>query len=174
MSRGLGALQREILETLDDAKRYFADSANGVEKSFLGHTFTSMPSYRGGSPAYSKRDPRWVQPGWVTAYDGIFRVKDNVYDLRASAKYIAKLHNALNRMGGIERTFEASFSRAVRTLVRRGLLHHLKHIVPVAAVDDYRPPRIERLADGDYVSVPGRQVRFVTREPVWFENGRDT
>jgi hypothetical protein len=165
VSRGLGKLQREIIETLDDAKLYFADPANGVEKSFLGHTFTSLPSYKGGSPFYRDGDPRLEEPGWVT-HGRSFRVSDNVYDLRASAKYIAK-RRGLDpyRDHGVV-VFEASFSRAVRTLLQRGLLHHLKHIVPIAAVGDYWPAHVERLADGDYVNVSPRQVRFVTREPI--------
>lgn len=173
MSRGLGKLQREIIETLDDAKRYFADPANGVEKSFLGHAFTSLPSYKGGSPFYRDGDPRLEQPGWVTAHGGIFRIIDNAYDLRASAAYLMKRRglDPYRDLGVV--VFEASFSRAVRTLVQRGLLHHLKYIVPIASADDFRPPRVEKLADGDYVQVSGRQVRFVTREPIW-GNGNDT
>jgi hypothetical protein len=77
MSRGLGKLQREIMDTLDEARRYFVDPANATEKSFLGHSFLSRPSYRGGSPYFRDGDERLDQPGWVTHGRG-FRLADSV------------------------------------------------------------------------------------------------
>jgi hypothetical protein len=54
------------------------------------------------------------------------------------------------------------------------LLHHLNCIVPVVDVDDHRSPSVLHLADGNYVNVSGRQVRFVTRQPLWVQNGQDS
>jgi hypothetical protein len=162
MSRGLGKLQREIIETLDDAKRYFADPATAVEKQFMGYTFKSWPSYKGGSPFFRDGDPRQEQAGWVTHGRG-FRIADNVYDLRASCRFLMKQRD-LDPNRDHTWVFSIAFSRAVRSLVQRGLLCHLKHIVPIVSADDHRPPYFEKLADGDYVNVSGRQVRFVTRK----------
>jgi hypothetical protein len=162
LSRGLGKLQREILDTLEDAKRYFADPAQAVERQFLGITFKSFPSYLGSAPIFRDGDPRQLEPGWVQQEAGGFRIPETVYDLRASCRYLAIRHNAAYCVG-IEGRFQASFSRAVRSLVSRGALHHLRCIVPVVAVDTFRPPRTHELADGTFVDTSPKQVRFVTR-----------
>jgi hypothetical protein len=163
MSRGIGNLQREILDSLDDAKRYFADPANAVEKQFLGCSFTSYPKYKGGAPFFPDRSSHLVEPGWVTHGRG-FRIRDDIYDLRASCRYVAMRHDAIEpggANGGVNAAFQASFSRAARSLVRRGLLYPAGSIVPIVAIDTTRPPQVLHPADGDYVSVSLQQCRFV-------------
>jgi hypothetical protein len=115
MGRGLGRLQREILATLDDAKR-------------------EVVYYRGSArqrPVYNQVCG-WLmaernEPGWVSGPDGPVLLPDDVYDLRASMRYLAQKHGALEGLFSAEHdfvtpSFQASFSRAVRALVRRGLL----------------------------------------------------
>jgi hypothetical protein len=104
VSRGLGNLQREIVEALDEARRYFADCANAVEKEFLGHSFTSRPTYRGGAAFFSSASPHLEEPGWVT-HGRWFRLRDGVYDLWASTAFTAGRRgiDPYNMAGGLFR-----------------------------------------------------------------------
>lgn len=121
MSRGLGRLQLEILESIS--------SPNPIEE-------------------------------WTEAYKRRFRLMEPACDLRAVLRETAKMHNAYS-YGCVKSTYQASFSRAVRGLLRRGLLKRL-WLVPVAEIDKYsRRESFERLSDGTYLMVPERQVRFV-------------
>jgi hypothetical protein len=139
MSRGLGALQRRILETLDEAK-------------------AAMPKYRGARFAV-----RWdaethqltaVGYAWVAITGKVVQLAPGVYDLRCSAAYLAAHDNHL--CGDYHAAgFTASFARATRGLVQRGLLVRLR-VVPVAQWI------FPRHAAADAVLWPFRPLRFVT------------
>jgi hypothetical protein len=101
MSRGLGKLQREIIETLEEAKQHFSDVF-----------------YRGGGSLATYRCSHGL--GWVIMGKSHFRIADDIYDLRASSLHLAERHDAFRF--GIEPKFQAAFSRAARTLVARGRL----------------------------------------------------
>ena len=100
MSRGLGRLQREILDTLDEAK-------------------ANVTRYHGSS---------WRGPGWVHARGIDVPLPDHVYDLRASVRYLAGRHGAVygagrdgyGLTGYVDTAFAAGFSRAAAGLVVRG------------------------------------------------------
>jgi dienelactone hydrolase len=107
MSRGLGRLQREILDTLDEAK-------------------ASIDRYHGGGRQGA---------GWVRANFREWKLPDDTYDLRASLRYLAARHGKVHRAGSVgccntgyvDGAFQASFSRAARSLVDRGELVRAKH-----------------------------------------------
>lgn len=144
MSRGLGSLQTEIIETLEEAKR-------------------DIPSYPGQGS--SKSDPLpFSLPGWVIVGRTCALLAEDVYDLRASAAFLAKRRGLRFATSG----FQASFSRAVRSLVSRGLLAPLS-LVPVTQYEEedrYRDAsRIEHLKDGLYLTTSSRQIRFVRHHP---------
>jgi hypothetical protein len=145
MSRGLGKLQREILETLDDAKRHFGEDY----------------SYHGGFTKFGIA-ARWKLPGWVVHRGAAFRLGEAMYDLRASCRYLAHRHDALDRGRWLDPRFQASFSRAVRSLVKRGLLVP-KHLLRIEDYDEETAhhAQIQHLKEGMYVFVSERQVRFV-------------
>jgi hypothetical protein len=100
MSRGLGALQREILATLEAARYY-------------------QTSYRGGDVD---------DYGWVRYHSREFRLPDDVYDMRQSLAYIASAHGKVSQhyttVGGVgvDSAFQASFSRALKGLHAGGYL----------------------------------------------------
>ena len=88
-----------------------------------------------------------------------FKPADGVCDLRAVLRDLAKIHNAYSHCRFIKATFQAAFSRAVRSLIRRGLLVRLG-LIPVAEIDRYsRAERFHRLADGCYL-IQEKQTRF--------------
>ncbi len=98
MSRGLGKLQREILATLDEAR----------ERQTI---YAGSDSYPGG------------EIGWVKTYGAVVQIAPHVYDLRASARYLALRQP--DCLGGgytratVKNVFAAAFSRAVASLVCR-------------------------------------------------------
>jgi len=139
MSRGIGALQRRILETLDEAR-------------------AAMPTYRG-----AQFDLHVAELSWIGTGQTYIRLPGDVYDLRCSAKYLAGRSGNLD-FGSITKPFQASFSRAVRGLVQRHLLTPL-WLVPVAEIQRWGTPDRDLmfLADGPYFQWNSRQIRFVKR-----------
>src|SRR5688572_8715661 len=96
MSRGLGRFQREILETLDEAK-------------------ATCPDYQGADYWSTPEHPEGV-PGVVRVHGCTVCLADDIYDLRASARFLAKRASAVDNGGGIQPAHQASFSRAVKGL----------------------------------------------------------
>jgi hypothetical protein len=144
MSRGLGALQRRILETLDAAK-------------------AAMPTYRGAEDHAGKR--------WVVLGDYLVTLPPQVYDLRCSAAFLAQ-HDGHLEYGFPTRSFTACFSRAVHGLVDRGIFRRLPH-VPVASTwldraERFYTGQAQIIHGDDWPKHPRRldwrthQVRFVT------------
>jgi hypothetical protein len=133
MGRGLGWLQREVLATLDEAK--------GTPLRYAGSRATALDG----------------APGRVAVHGYVTNLPDGVYDLRASLQFLARQHgkahtDTLGRSSGvsdkfIEATFRISFYRAVRSLIRRGILHWCNH-------------RGQTSLSGPY---PGREGRLVCR-----------
>jgi hypothetical protein len=149
MSRGLGALQREILDTLDDAATAAGEGA---------------VRYRGNdADDYAPADERRRFRGWVKTRGNSVLLAPGVYDLRASCAYLARKHDKMDRGQWIERSFSASFSRAVAGLITRGELSPIRSLLPIAEFDKHslrRPDRIMELSDGTYVD---GATRFVKR-----------
>lgn len=101
MSRGLGWLQREILDTLDAAKAMRCRVEGGmVVHKGLG-----------------------AGQGRITRQGYTIILPDGVYDLRASLRFLAERHDQTFARGrSIDGSFAASFSRAATTLMARELL----------------------------------------------------
>ena len=145
MSRGLGKIEREILSTLNKIKE------RDLEIDFY---------YRGVG----------YKPGWIF-YNGYnIKLTDDVYDLRAILKYMAiKNKKTYCRNTYIEESFQASFSRAVKNLVKRKKLLKLS-LIPIKDVDLKESqkkdmeygffPSVMLLSDGLYID-SRKQTRFV-------------
>jgi hypothetical protein len=145
MSRGLGKLQREILDTLDEAKRHF------IEEQYRGGD---------GGGGYGS-DSRWNRPGWVKHAGATFRIGLLIYDLRASCCYLATRHSAFEYGHHLQPRFQAAFSRAARGLVKRDLLRTVR-VLPIEEWDEDHPPsQVLDLDTGPHVFVSDKQVRFV-------------
>jgi hypothetical protein len=146
MSRGLGALQRRILETLDEAK------ATALPFPGSGHTWPGVPP---------GRDPA----GWFWYHGSCLLLAPAAYDLRCSSAYL-RCHCVLR--GRNPGSLNAAFPRAVKSLVARGCLTPLP-LVPLAAISRLSPCReVLDLADGLFLDLRApRQIRFVSREPLW-------
>jgi hypothetical protein len=138
MSRGLGTMQRRILETLDEAR-------------------AAMPWYRG-----VKMAPKMTPDGkiemlgfaWIEIQGKVVQLALGVYDLRCSSAYLAEQDGHL--LGGfVAPEFKASFARATRGLVQRGLLVRLRAV----SVAQWIYPRY---AAADAILWPYRHLRFVT------------
>ncbi len=133
MSRGLGRLQREIMDTLDAAKR--GDGTNH-EWGFGDRKIMSLgTSYHGGRPAYRGFDPDNGQTPYIVTMRGHKGLlPDEVYDLRCSRMYLSKLRPAKRLFQDYKghesstSSFAASFSRAVRGLVERGYLEPVEFV----------------------------------------------
>ncbi len=152
MSQGLGLLQREILDTLDDAKRAHCRYRGFSGEEAFGHD--SWP------PGY-----RWTLPGWVSVNGNAVRLSIQAYDLRASCNFLARRHGKYEV--GIAPSFSAGFSRAAAALVERGLLIAYENLLPIEDCDEDRigrRDRIRELQGGKYLTLKGRyQIRFVSR-----------
>ncbi len=149
MSKGLGYLQRAILETLDLAKAetiYYTGSARQENYGF--------------------KNWKWDKPGWVFCEGCRVRIADSVYDLRASMKYLALKRGHTYCCGSfVEPSFQTAFSRAVRQLFNGGFLVKLE-LVPLAEYDGeldiwWGRSRVMLLADGLYLAAYTSQSRFV-------------
>jgi hypothetical protein len=154
-SSGLGSLQREILDTLDDARR----DRNGY-RGFKGERC------RDGERDYWPTGHRWTLPGWVTVGRNTVRLGLNVYDLRASCAFLARRNSKIELDGTIKPAFAAGFSRAAATLIKRGLLSPVERALSIEDFDEDRAERrdlIHELQDGMYLLIEQKQARFVTR-----------
>ena len=161
MSRGLGWLQREILDTLDEAR-------------------AAKPVYRGGTSAGREMFRDWLKasagdrnddvdfdagPGWVVTYSTELQLPEGVYDLRASCAFLATRHDATYAGRYLRGSFQASFSRAVRGLVQRGHLQWVDHLSFVW--NDGGDPTVMQP-----IRWHRPQRRFVRRGVVAFDAGR--
>jgi hypothetical protein len=133
MGRGLGRMQRTVLECLEPAK---AAHARGEL------------DYRGGSTGWFGENSSWRREAGeppLVAYRGRTYELGRWYDLRATLLYAAITDRKARRANGalmewdVDPVFRVGFCRAVRALVRRGLL------------TTGAPVR------------PGREIRFVRR-----------
>jgi hypothetical protein len=132
-------MQRRILATLDDAR-------------------AAMPKYRGARMAVTwSAEERRIMPlgyAWIEVQGKVVCLAPGVYDLRCSAAYLAERGGHL--CGDYHAaSFTASFARATRGLVHRGLLVRLR-VVPVA---QWVFPRHAAAAA---IWWPYRELRFVT------------
>lgn len=153
MGRGLGALQREVLETLDEAKATITSYHGG-----LSWKYGWKCNWDGDRFVWKQENV----PGWVACWGHEVRLAEDVYDLRASMLYIARKRGATYCRGAyVKPSFQSSFCRAVRGLVKRGLLAPLQ-VVPLAeAKEEPDLGAIQQLADGLYLLAWLRQIRFV-------------
>jgi hypothetical protein len=142
MSRGLGALQRAILDTLDEAR-------------------VALPWYRGVRQGFTVSQwGKFTSTGynWTLLGEYVVVLAPGVYDLRCSAAYLADtLGHVVNygREVQVSQSFKASFARATHGLVRRGVLARL-YQVPVEQI--IHP----RYRSEDAVRWHSHQLRFVT------------
>jgi hypothetical protein len=144
MSKGLGSLQRAIIDAIRDTDRdrLFA---------YRGNSDICMPEKHGR--------------GWVRVGGNVVRLAPQVADLLEVARHLAKQRAATGEIvGETKNAFRASFSRAVKSLFAAGRLT-APRMVPIAAVDPYfplkNPDAIHDLADGMFFQQP-RRKRFVT------------
>ena len=109
MGRGLGPMQREILDTLDEARQ----------------APLRVDGYGYVAPGLG-REPGTVSVSGLPPYhtSRVLPLPDEVYDLRASLHFLAARHDqfASPNRHDIDRAFAARFSRAARSLVDRGAL----------------------------------------------------
>src|SRR5262245_7769253 len=106
MSRGLGAVQREILATLQVAKMATTYSKNGI-------------AYAGCKTRFYHPLP-YCAPGWVWYHRNCVWLADQVFDLRASSTYLKRWRGL--GMQDCNSSFTSAFSRAIKTLLVRGIL----------------------------------------------------
>jgi len=147
MSKGLGELQREIMNTLQTAK----------ESSIFYRGNARQEWYGEPKPI----DWKFDKPGWVISRGRRFRLADHVFDLRASLAYLAMKHKAFVYGRYIAPSFDASFSRATKNLVARGLLEALTVIPIVDYMGELDLSSLMELSDGLYFVGAVRQRRFV-------------
>ena len=102
MSRGLGKLQREILDSLEASR--------------------DLPRYHGGRNWKESS----LESGPVAHYRGTeLPLREGVYDLRAVKKAVAYADRDRRCYGAdayVDSAFSVAFHRAVHSLVKRGLL----------------------------------------------------
>ena len=136
MGRGLGRLEREILDSLEIAKE-------------------RQHSYRG----YDGDD--W-HPGWLVVNRAVVRIPPDIHDLRATARFLAVKNGAIHAGSVISPAFDASFSRAVRSLLARGYLARVS-MLPVIECEKDDRGIVESFSDGNVIVLRGRQTRFVRK-----------
>lgn len=157
MSRGLGQVQRQILESLAVAR------AAAPRYPGSGDSGPGLPPALQGTPAAE---------GWIWVGRSCLHLAPGVYDLRATLAYLLQQSRARRTkwtaQGRVSNPLEAAFSRAVRTLVRREALEPL-WFVPFDAVDPlfFRDEDVEWCQEPDgtrrqYLLWPThKQIRFV-------------
>jgi hypothetical protein len=151
LSRGLGSMQRRILDTLEEAK----DAIRFGPKNF------GVSQCHGA--AGSEEPARYSTPGWVKHHGNVIVIPPHVYDMRISLAF-------LQHQGGHTKLrpsyqLNTSFSRAVKALIREGWLI-VPGLIPIVHIerDECRNlGAIEHLADGRFAPASRRQVRFVTK-----------
>ena len=123
MSKGLGKLQRLILDNLDAAKDSKHHYTRGPDGWTRGH-------------------------GQVLVLGMTLELHENLYDLRGTVRFMAEKFGGLEEKSEytcgfkkVRPSFQVSFSRAVASLVRRGLL------IPV---DTGRECRFVRRASAEF------------------------
>lgn len=146
MGRGLGKLQREILDSLEESKE-------------------SLPYYQGAVSHAAEPFP-FCLPGWVIHRSASVQIAAGTYDLMSVSRFLA------NKRGlrFVEGAFQTAFSRAVAGLIRRGELVQ-PSLVPIQAVEKDPHGRVLDIADGMFI-FPGRRTRFVQRVTTRCVGGR--
>ena len=124
MSRGLGAIQREILDTLDEARL------------------------------------KYLGPNGYTWYLNCYvSLRPDVYDMRATADYLMRLRG----MNWHEGPFQASLSRAIHSLVKRGILTRLRMVPITRCLNTVRRCDLIHEHHGElFLEYGTPQIRFVT------------
>jgi len=117
-------MQREILETLDEAKQALLRYRGGRDASYFATRKSTL-----ANPAFAHLHDRYTDetPGRVVRAGAEWKMPADVYDLRSSLRFLAKRHGKLARdmLGDgsfVIGSYQASFSRAVRRLVEDGYL----------------------------------------------------
>lgn len=153
MSKGIGKLQREILENLDASKKYFEQEY----KSYRGYDFIHTHE-------------SFTLGGWIISRGFKVKLPDDVYDLRAVLKYLAIKNNKMQPCPSyVSDKFQASFSRALKSLLKRGLLKEYYYIIPILQHDKNTDTNfIEYWSNGVmYLNYRLRQRRFVSLPDVF-------
>jgi len=149
MGRGTGFLQQQILN--------YAPASRRPE-------IVADLSYRG--------KVGWGPDNGVSAYGFTVVMADGVYDLRAVLRVIANRQKRIRNIREsdypeVDGGLQASFSKAVKGLVRRGLLIPLAALPYAELVNDREARRRDELSRHDprfrciYLGYSSRQVRFV-------------
>ncbi len=137
MSHGIGKMQQDILNTLDQAKQDMVYYRGSARSENAGRVFDTWI---------------WDKPGWVKVGRNKVRIAEHVYDLWASNRFIAKLRGE-TYSHFTKPDFQASFSRAVKSLIKRGLISACNP-APLAEVDPAIAWRIDewsrRCFEGEY------------------------
>jgi len=139
MSRGLGKLQREILATLWEAKQ-------------------EMWSYHGCARLEYPVGHMCNMAGAVIYKGNRVVLENDVFDLFASSRFLLERHGI--RWSWRSEAFKAAFSRAVKSLVARGIFQKLA-LVPVQWFDPQQRSLVYELSDGTFLATTGRKTRFV-------------
>ena len=106
----------------------------------------------------SRQSGDWVGP---RSYLDDYRLAEGWHDLRKVLKELARARGATYSRY-VESSFQASFSRAVGSLQKAGLIKFSRWLVPLAEFSEYADQdRIEFLSDGNYLKVANRQRRFL-------------
>lgn len=103
--QGLGRLQREILETLEQAKK-------------------DQRHYHGKGNWWDK------EIGGVYCRGRNVILAEDIYDLRGTMKYLARKLGKFSHCSYVSPCFEASFSRAIRGLIQKGYLTKQDYLLP--------------------------------------------
>ena len=158
MSRGLGAMQRQILESLDTARAAAPRYAGSGDSGY------GLPPALRGTPQAE---------GWIWVGGSLLHLAPGLYDLRGTLAYLLERSGTPRRTvhRRVSHALEAAFSRAVRSLVARGALEPV-WFVPFDTVDSdfFREQDVEWCIDPDgtkrqYLLWPQhKQIRFVRRK----------
>jgi hypothetical protein len=123
MSRGLGKMQRDILNALEPAKQ--AHASGGLDYRG-GASWANYHSEQGEKYSGKPREQMVRSNGQDRALPA------DAYDLRATLAYLSRttkagrhIENPILQSWDVDRRFAVSFSRAVRTLIERGELVQL-------------------------------------------------
>jgi hypothetical protein len=98
-----GPLAQVIFATLDAAKASTVTHARGGNAVVVAAPWT-------------KEAQRLATAGWEAVGDGRWQLPVGVYDMRTSARYLAKEHGYIDPDGRIRSAFQQAFSNAMRLL----------------------------------------------------------